>query len=271
MKFAFLNLGCPDWSPEKMAVEARIMGYDGVELRSADDNPYAYPDMPYSARQALRETFRKEGIEICAIASYNDFGTDNIEKLDKNHANLIADTVLARDLGAGVVRSFLGVPEGNLTADDMLRAAAPYLNDCADFAKSLGVKLCFETHDAWCGGKLIKKAFSYITSPGAYILWDIENNTEMGEKAEDFFNEVGNKVAHVHIRDSRRNPETGKWRACLSGEGEVELETCLRLLEKADFDGYVSFEWEKRWIPDLEGPEIVFPHFINYARTLLSK
>ena len=34
------------------------------------------------------------------------------------------------------------------------------------------------------------------------------------------------------------------------------------------YDGYFSFEWEKKWVPDLEEPEIAFPAYAEYMRNL---
>jgi hypothetical protein len=39
-------------------------------------------------------------------------------------------------------------------------------------------------------------------------------------------------------------------------------------LKKANYKGYYSFEWEKKWHPEIQEPDIAFPHFakeiINY-------
>jgi hypothetical protein len=39
----------------------------------------------------------------------------------------------------------------------------------------------------------------------------------------------------------------------------------VAVLAKAGYTGYYSFEWEKRWHPEIEDPEVAFPH---YARTI---
>jgi hypothetical protein len=33
------------------------------------------------------------------------------------------------------------------------------------------------------------------------------------------------------------------------------------------FDGFVSFEWEKLWHPELATPEIALPHFIKWWKS----
>jgi hypothetical protein len=37
----------------------------------------------------------------------------------------------------------------------------------------------------------------------------------------------------------------------------------MQLLKNEGYDGYYSFEWEKKWHPYLPEPEVAFPHFIK--------
>jgi glucosamine-6-phosphate deaminase len=39
----------------------------------------------------------------------------------------------------------------------------------------------------------------------------------------------------------------------------------LALLRAEKYEGFVSFEWEKKWYPDIEGPERALPHFTRWA------
>ena len=39
----------------------------------------------------------------------------------------------------------------------------------------------------------------------------------------------------------------------------------LALLHRSGYDGFVSFEWEKRWHPSIEEPELALPHFARWA------
>ena len=38
----------------------------------------------------------------------------------------------------------------------------------------------------------------------------------------------------------------------------------MKLLEEDGYPGYYSLEWEKRWHPELEEPEIVFPAYTEW-------
>jgi hypothetical protein len=39
----------------------------------------------------------------------------------------------------------------------------------------------------------------------------------------------------------------------------------VRVLVEAGYPGYYCFEWEKKWHPEIEDPEVAFPH---YARVM---
>ena len=40
------------------------------------------------------------------------------------------------------------------------------------------------------------------------------------------------------------------------------------VLRNADFDGFVNFEWEKGWHPEIEEPDFAMPHFARYMAEL---
>jgi sugar phosphate isomerase/epimerase len=46
----------------------------------------------------------------------------------------------------------------------------------------------------------------------------------------------------------------------------VPLRDAIGALRTAGYDGYVSFEWEKHWRPEIEDPEIALPDFRDAMR-----
>ena len=262
MKLSFTNLGCPDWNLEQIAERAAEYGYDGVELRSHADNPYLFPNPPLAHREYIKKLFGKYNLEISCISAYSRFADSDAQKLEENKQILINDIILARDIGAPMVRSFLGENK-ELTNGQVISYAEPYLNYCADFADLLGIKVVFETHDAWCSGELMQLAFSKINSKGAAVLWDVANNHDYGETVENFYQAIGERCAHVHLKDLNKS------KLCLTGEGDVEIKKCIDLLKESGYSGYITFEWEKRWHPEIEEPEIALPHFIKYMKEII--
>jgi hypothetical protein len=44
----------------------------------------------------------------------------------------------------------------------------------------------------------------------------------------------------------------------------------VRVLAKNGYKGYYCFEWEKRWHPEVEEPEVAFPHYAKTMRDYLA-
>jgi hypothetical protein len=57
----------------------------------------------------------------------------------------------------------------------------------------------------------------------------------------------------------------------LTGTGEVPVERQIVALAKTGYAGYYSFEWEKRWHPEIEEPEVAFAQFATVARGYLAR
>jgi glucosamine-6-phosphate deaminase len=49
------------------------------------------------------------------------------------------------------------------------------------------------------------------------------------------------------------------------GQGDFEAESVLHQLRLFGYQGFVSFEWEKRWHPEIEEPEVALPHFLSWV------
>jgi sugar phosphate isomerase/epimerase len=70
---------------------------------------------------------------------------------------------------------------------------------------------------------------------------------------------LGRWIRHTHLKDSL--PASGERRYVLTGEGEVPVREQVRVLAGAGYTGYYGFEWEKKWHPEIEEPEVAFPHY----------
>ena len=55
----------------------------------------------------------------------------------------------------------------------------------------------------------------------------------------------------------------------LLGDGEVRVQEMLRLLTGAGYAGWISVEWEKRWHPEIEAPEVALPQHLRLLESWL--
>jgi sugar phosphate isomerase/epimerase len=72
----------------------------------------------------------------------------------------------------------------------------------------------------------------------------------------------------VHVKDSR--PAGAARRYVLTGDGDVPVRRQFDTLARLGYRGYDSFEWEKRWHPEIEEPEVALAHFARVAREYLT-
>jgi sugar phosphate isomerase/epimerase len=60
------------------------------------------------------------------------------------------------------------------------------------------------------------------------------------------------------------------WRYVIPGTGVLPLADSIRLLKANGYDGWLQFEHEKRWHPELPEPEEIFPAFVQWVRTVMA-
>ena len=260
MKLSFSTLGCPDWDLTRIAERAKHYGFDGVELR-IDGKKHIDPSLSGDERAVVRRLFADAGLAIAAISGYTRFAGDDHSALDAQRDSLIRNVDLARDIGAPCVRTFICNADGDVLGP----YGAQVLHEACEWAKAQGVMVLLETHDALTSnGKQTKVLLDAVGSEGLGILWDMHNTMALsGETPEETFAALGTAVKHMHIKDADADHAL-----CLPGDGSVPIGEIVRVLADHGYDGFLSFEWEKMWQPHLQEPEVAFPRYIEYMRSL---
>lgn len=94
---------------KEFITQARKLGYDGVEIDGK--RPHGNPmDLDAGARAEIRDHLEREGLELAAVASNNDFSSPVAEHRENEMLMVREQIRLARDLGAPVVRLFAAWP-----------------------------------------------------------------------------------------------------------------------------------------------------------------
>jgi sugar phosphate isomerase/epimerase len=57
----------------------------------------------------------------------------------------------------------------------------------------------------------------------------------------------------------------------LTGTGDIPVKETVRVLATGGYKGYYCFEWEKRWHPDIDEPEVAFPQYAKVMRQYLAE
>jgi sugar phosphate isomerase/epimerase len=101
------------------------------------------------------------------------------------------------------------------------------------------------------------------------LIWDVANSLAAGDSIAEAAGEVAPYLAHVHLRDARTVKGQQHWLPVLAGRGTVSFYDAVKALRGLNYDGYVSFEWEKYWHPEIEEPEVALPDFVNAMKVIL--
>jgi len=71
------------------------------------------------------------------------------------------------------------------------------------------------------------------------------------------------------LKDSVPAATAGGRRYVLTGTGEVPVQRQIEALVKIGYRGFYSFEWEKRWHPDIAEPEVAIAQFATVVAEYL--
>lgn len=261
----FSTLGCPSYDVDQVIALARANGFEGVEIRhlSGTADLPSLPELGPARIGETRRRFEDAGIDVFGIdTSVRMNSLDpavRAQQLDAAKANLD----IATGLGARYFRVFGGpIPPGQ-DRERTLDAIAQGLGQVAGLTAAAGVTSLLETHDDFSTAPRIKDLYARGAGDELGVLWDTLHSWRHGESAEFTWGELGPRIHHVHVKDSRK-ATAGGFDFALTGEGSVPIDSFLHVLRQGGYRGYVSFEWEKAWHPEIAEPEIAIPHFARF-------
>jgi sugar phosphate isomerase/epimerase len=260
-RLAFSTLAFPGTTLARAASLGSEYGYQGIELRLIDGE-LIDPSMPASARTTVRQTVAAVGLPIVAVDS-------SIRLTDEDPGPDISRFLtLASEWECPLVRVF----GGTLNDDPQVRrgqlaGAAKVLEAAIPLAERAGVAIGLETHDAFSSAAVVAEVLAMVDSPWVGAVWDSHHPHRMGETPSEVYDLIGQRVLLAQVKDARRAPERADgWQLTLLGQGEVPVREMLDLLDRGGYQGWISVEWEKRWHPEIEDPELALPQHIELLR-----
>ena len=264
-KLGFSTLGCPAYTVDQVIALAKGNGFSGVELRflrGQVDLP-ALEELSAARIGETRRRFRDAGIDVVSIDTSVRMNSldeaDRQKQLEASRAN----AAIADGLGAPYMRVYGGPLPAHQDRDATLNAIVDGLSRVADDARARGVTTLIETHDAFSTSESVLDLFARGVSPNLAVLWDTLHTHRHGEAAAHTWARLGPRIKLVHLKDSATSSAEG-FDLVLTGTGTAPIPSFLEVLKAARYDGYVDFEWEKAWHPELEEPEVAIPHFARY-------
>jgi len=270
MNYAFSTLACPDWSLDQIIDGAVNFGYDGIELRLLDGEVLDPTTDADKVEHAVARC-RSQQVDVCALDTSCRFSGDTAER-EREVNSLLAWIRLAERVRVPLLRVFGGATgeEQGIDADETDRRVAESLRKVVLAARHTGVTVMLETHDAYSSARRVAHVLDLVDAPCVAALWDSLHPYRMGETPVDVIALLGSRIAHVHVKDARRvapvGPGASDWQLVLLGEGEAPVRAQLTAMEQLGYTGWVSVEWEKKWHPELAGPDVALPQHIAWLR-----
>ncbi len=271
MKLSFSTLSCPDWSWERVLDEAQHHGYQGIEVRGADGEMYlpkSKPFLPENLPGTMAELERR-GLVLTdlgsSVAFHDPDGWDKALQEGKDYIDLAAK------LGVPYVRVFGDkVPDREKAYETIALIVKGYRALC-EYIGERDVMILQETHGDFPDLDFLRPVFDGVAHPKLGLLWDIEHVFKRyGKDASGFVKWAAPHIRHVHVKDTKTQ-EDGTFRLCMIGEGDVPITEDVALLRGIGYEGYLSLEWEKKWVPHLEEPEVVVPLYMDFMKKILKQ
>ncbi len=269
MKLAFSTLGCPNWDLRQVVAAARKWGYEGIELRALGGSLDLLSRAEFAAGQlaATRAYLADEGIEICCIDTSCAFHSPDASERTKQVSIALAQADLAAKLGAPLIRVFPDKIQPGSQRDETRQWIAACLHDIAERIPP-AVDVALETHGDFARAEAAAEIVMFANHSKVKLIWDVANSMAAGDAIERAGRTVQPHLAHVHLRDAKPVRGSEHWLPVLAGKGRVSFADTLAAIRELKYEGYLSFEWEKYWHPEIEAPEVALPDFINTIRNL---
>ena len=266
MKLSFSTVGCPDWDFGDILSIAKDIGYDGVEIRGIADQLDA-PEMELFSDSNIEKTKKRladTGIEIPVLCSNAALCINGGEAMAE--AKSYID--LASRLGVPYVR-VMPTLNPQPEACDIESGIALYRELC-EYGAARKVVPLMETNGVLTDSAGMASFMKSVGHENCGVLWDIHHPIRfINETPDKTVANIGQYVRHVHLKDSVVTGDRIEYK--MPGHGDLPIAGCVKALEAAGYKGYYSFEWVKRWNPELTEPGVAFAHYIYYMRGLDNK
>jgi len=260
---AWTNDDMPDLGKEntfeQCVSEMALAGFTGSEIGGK------YPtDVP-----KLKKALDMRGIEICNCWFSSFLISEPYEVTER-------DFILQTDFLKAMNAEIIGVSEQSYSIQGKLgqpvwegkyvmneeewKLLADGLNKLGKIAKDKGMKLAFHHHM----GTVVQteeeiERFMELVDPGlVYLLFDSGHLSFAGIDPEKVLKKYVKRVSHVHLKDIRKDmvekSRSEKWSFLkgvregvftVPGDGDVDFSPIFRILEEADYEGWVVVEAEQ--------------------------
>jgi sugar phosphate isomerase/epimerase len=267
MKMSFSTLACPDWTMPQIIKIAVDAGYDGIELRFVEGEDSLWKLAAFSVTQitATKSMLADCGLTISCVDTSCRFHSPDASERNRwiEEGQRMSD--LAGELGAPGIRVFGDTIQSGASRDWTRGWIAESVHRLAEMISRNGVAVWLETHGDFCAAGETAAILSESGSRHVGVVWDPVNSfISTDEHPTEGAPLLGAAIRHVHVKDFQRTEDGFLY--VLTGLGNFTLHDLNSAVRQLNYDRFLSFEWEKKWHPELADAAIALPHFANWFR-----
>lgn len=276
VNIAFSTIACPEWTLPRVARFAAESGYRGVELRTFGHASSTLAcDPALTAASKVRGIFKDHGVEICCLATGVSFdepvSPPLIGRVISDNDRSIRLAKSAIDLATQIECPMVRVFGFQLPDSESVKAGTARVIErialAADGARNVGVTVALENGGSFPTAASVRSILDDVASPMLKAAYSVPAAWLEGESPEQGLRTLASDVLIVKLRDRRPAAANQKHRFCLPGEGEIPCQAAVRELAQSGSRAWISIEWDRLWMPELDAPERVLP---EAARRVLS-
>lgn len=219
-------------------------GIRNFEIRGASRK--RVPDISHEEERRIIQTIKNYNVNITAISPGLFKIPFDWEKI-KNHLQVVLPESLrlAEKLGTNMILIFGIVKQKGERREKVVSKIADILGEAAEKAQKKGIILALENEDVcWADtGKNTAQIIKMVNSPYLRINWDPTNAFGLGEKPyPDGYDYIKDYIANVHAKDALIDDETNLKRYVVLGEGSIDWDSQIKVLERDKYKGHLCIE-----------------------------
>jgi sugar phosphate isomerase/epimerase len=273
MNLSFTTLACPEWNLKTILARAVEYGYDGVDFRGLGPEMELWKTPEFSSGILTTAALVLDaGLVVSGFSSSARLNTATPEETAAQLAEVEEYARICRAFGTEFIRVFVGGLKPGETREGVAPRCADHLAAMIEVAARYGTSVVVETHDDWVASPNVLKILAACPHH-AEVLWDVHHPYRLADESPaETWRLLGKRIRYTHIKDSRLVPGDPKtWHYCLTGDGDIPVREILKLLHANGYDGWLTYEWEKRWHADIAPPEVALPHYAQVMRQWLAE
>lgn len=263
MKLSFSTLATPTADITEIVKLASKFGYQGIDLRIAEKFGELSPKATAEQVKHVRRTIEAENLKIAGAFCYNRAGTEDPASWRIMEDSILELLNLANDLGTPSIRIGTGNPRTAADPEDYYKRTAEVINNVIAKDNS-GIQLHIQNHSGAYDVTQSYKLVTMVNNPRFRLVFSPEHCIVENENLEEVFAMAKEITAQMHISDIIIEGE--KHREVFPGEGMTPIKEAYEAIGGRNFNGWLTFKWEKQWNPDILPAEVALPKFIEYAK-----